>query len=139
MKPAILSYPIQAHYVVAVSDRVDKNVSRCTLEMISAFELVNRICDKKRITISCRLMPECQCYPSMDILTVATEEYLSSALDNNLDIAELGLFLAVVKDRQQLTTLALGECVTPSSTIQQGNLGHNLGDPVKRDHSVKVL
>ena len=51
MKPAILSYPIQAHYVVAVSDRVDKNVSRCTLEMISAFELVNRICDKKRITI----------------------------------------------------------------------------------------
>lgn len=75
----------------------------------------------------------------MDILTVATEEYLSSALDNNLDIAELGLFLAVVKDRQQLTTLALGECVTPSSTIQQGNLGHNLGDPVKRDHSVKVL
>lgn len=84
-------------------------------------------------------MPECQCYPSMDILTVATEEYLSSALDNNLDIAELGLFLAVVKDRQQLTTLALGECVTPSSTIQQGNLGHNLGDPVKRDHSVKVL
>ena len=37
---------------------------------------------------------------------VATEEFLTSDLDINLDIAELGLYLAVVKDRQQLTTLA---------------------------------
>ena len=78
---------------------------------------------------SCRLMPECQCYPSMDILAVATEEYLSSALDNNLDIAEIGLFLAVVKDRQQLTTLGLGECVTCYTQLHNSTrkLGSQLG------------
>ena len=138
MKPAILSYPIQAHYVVAVSDRVDKNVSRCTLEMISAFELVNRICDKKRITIlptdarmpvlSLNGHPHC-CHRRVPFLRPGQQPWYSWAWS----LPGCG--------RGQTATdhLALDECVTPSSTIQQGNLGHNLGDPVKRDHSVKVL
>ena len=99
--------------IMAVSDRVDKKVGtmcRSTEEMIAAIEEVNRISDKEDITIFSTEISAM--YPLLDIPTVAkvaAEEFLACDLDINLDLAELGLYLAVVKDRQELISLGLGD------------------------------
>ena len=112
-----------AEIVNGIADRLDrklKTVCRSTEEMIHMIEQVN---GKRDVVDLVVFSTDIQAmFPSLDIdvmASVAAEEFLKGDLEVNLDDTELGLYLAIMLDRQKLVELGLGD-VTHTRKYNRG-------------------
>ena len=85
-------------------------ICRSTEEMIADLEAVNAREDIKDLVFLSTDVTAM--YPSLDIpqvAKVAAQEFLNSKLEVELDPEELGLYLAIMVDREELINLGLGD------------------------------
>ena len=97
----------------ALAEEMDKtvqSVNRSTEDMLAETERVNNSNEAKNLTVFS--MDFKNFYPGLNVAEcgkVVREEYLKSELKVDVNVTEAGLYLAIVKEREELVSLGLGE------------------------------
>ena len=94
-------------------DEQTKTECRSTEEMIAGLEEVNRQVNSQRLTVWSSDVKAL--YPSLRVDEVAEtirNEFLKSSIDIDIDVEELGLYLALLMEGEDLEKVGLGQ-VTP--------------------------